>query len=105
MFFNGITLICFQARNLLERHLVIADRAFTMADLKNKNETIILPTQRDSLKIRVKEEDQGKLVYFNLIYVLFLSILCCSQFSFQQFSIIMINNKAKKKSLSLSLSF
>lgn len=30
-----------------------------MADLKKNNETIILPTQRDSLKIRVKEEDKG----------------------------------------------
>lgn len=51
-----------QARSVLERHLVIADRAFTMADLKAKNETIILPTQRDSLRIRVKEEDKGNLV-------------------------------------------
>ncbi|XP_063703463.1 fasciclin-1 isoform X2 [Culicoides brevitarsis] len=55
----------YHARNVLERHLVIADRAFTMADLNKKNETIILPTQRDSLKIRVKEEDKGYYIYWN----------------------------------------
>lgn len=60
IFICFIFYILYQARNVLERHLVIADRAFSMADLKAKNETIILPTQRDSLKIRVKEEDKGK---------------------------------------------
>jgi hypothetical protein len=55
----------FQARSILERHLVIADRVYTMNDLKHmSNETIILPSVRDSLRIRVKEEDKRKYIDF-----------------------------------------
>lgn len=50
-----------QANNILERHLVIADRVYTMADLKALgNETIVLPTIRDALAVRVKEDDKRK---------------------------------------------
>lgn len=53
-----------QAKNILERHLVIADKVFTMADLKamGNNETIVLPTIRDSLTVRVKEDDKRKYI-------------------------------------------
>lgn len=53
-----------QAKNILERHLVISDKVFTMADLKamGNNETIVLPTIRDSLTVRVKEDDKRKYI-------------------------------------------
>jgi hypothetical protein len=51
-----------QVRQILERHLVVADRAYTMADLKQlANDTVVLPTVRDHLKLRVKESDKSKL--------------------------------------------
>lgn len=50
-----------QARSILERHLVIADKAFTMADLRSMgNDSIVLPTIRDALTIRVREEGKRK---------------------------------------------
>lgn len=50
-----------QANNILERHLVIADRVYTMADLKAMgNDTIVLPTIRDALAVRVREDDKRK---------------------------------------------
>lgn len=50
-----------QARTILERHLVIADKAFTMAALRSMaNESIVLPTYRDALTIRVREEGKRK---------------------------------------------
>lgn len=60
-----------QAKNILERHLVISDKVFTMADLKamGNNETIVLPTIRDSLTVRVKEDDKRK--YISFTYLLF----------------------------------
>nr|XP_029717678.1 fasciclin-1 isoform X1 [Aedes albopictus] len=49
-----------QSRSVLERHLVVADRVFTMMDLKNmSNDSLILPTVGPhNLQIRVKEEDR-----------------------------------------------
>lgn len=48
-------------RQILERHLVVSDRVYTMADLKViANETVQLPTVRDHLKIRVKESAKSK---------------------------------------------
>ncbi|XP_021703235.1 fasciclin-1 isoform X3 [Aedes aegypti] len=49
-----------QSRSVLERHLVVADRVFTMTDLKNmSNDSLILPTVGPhNLQIRVKEEDR-----------------------------------------------
>lgn len=52
-----------QARMILERHLVIATKAFTMADLRHMaNESIVLPTIRGALSIRVREENKRKLM-------------------------------------------
>lgn len=57
-----------QARLILERHLVIADKAFTMADLRSMgNESIVLPTLRDALTIRVREDNKRKLKLYKLI--------------------------------------
>ncbi|XP_032595690.1 fasciclin-1 isoform X8 [Drosophila grimshawi] len=49
----------YHSKNLLERHLVIADHVFTMKDLAQMSLTtdnVVLPTFRDSLKVRVEEE-------------------------------------------------
>jgi len=43
----------------LERHLVIADHVYTMKDLAQLSLTtdqVVLPTLRDSLKVKVEEE-------------------------------------------------
>lgn len=56
----------FQTEQILQRHLVIADQAYTMAKLKEEmhiNDTIILPTVRDTLKLRVKESGDSKWIY------------------------------------------
>lgn len=46
---------------ILERHLVVADKAFSMADLRAmSNDTIVLPTIRDALTIRVREDGKRK---------------------------------------------
>ncbi|XP_076656485.1 fasciclin 1 Fas1 domain-containing isoform X1 [Halictus rubicundus] len=47
----------YHTKQILERHLVIANEAYTMAKLKEMkhNDSIILPTVRDNLKIRVRE--------------------------------------------------
>ncbi|KAM0731398.1 Fasciclin-1 [Formica fusca] len=46
----------YHTKQILERHLVIADQAYTMAKLREmSNDTIKLTTIRDSLKIRIKE--------------------------------------------------
>lgn len=53
---------CSQVRQILERHLVVSDRAYTMAELKQlANDTVVLPTVRDHLKLRIKESDKSKL--------------------------------------------
>ncbi|XP_076287773.1 fasciclin 1 Fas1 domain-containing isoform X2 [Lasioglossum baleicum] len=51
----------YHTKQILERHLVIANEAYTMAKLKEMkhNESIILPTVRDSLKIRVREANEN----------------------------------------------
>lgn len=48
-----------QSKNLLERHLVIADHAYTMKDLVQlslESNSVVLPTYRDSLEVKVEEE-------------------------------------------------
>lgn len=48
-----------QSKYILERHLVIADNVFTMKDLAQMSLTtdnVVLPTFRDSLKMKVTEE-------------------------------------------------
>ena len=51
----------YHARQILERHLVIADEAYTMAKLREMkhNETFVLPAARDSLKLRVREAGES----------------------------------------------
>lgn len=53
-----------QARSILERHLVIADKAYTMADLRSmaNNDTLVLPAIRGYLNVRVKEDDKRKYI-------------------------------------------
>ncbi|XP_020288792.1 fasciclin-1 [Pseudomyrmex gracilis] len=51
----------YHTKQILERHLVIADQAFTMAKLKEmSNDTIQLPAARDTLKLRVKEFNENE---------------------------------------------
>ncbi|XP_043507524.1 fasciclin-1-like isoform X2 [Frieseomelitta varia] len=51
----------YHTKQILERHLVIADEAYTMAKLKEMkhNDTIVLPAARDSLKLRVREYSES----------------------------------------------
>ncbi|XP_037921573.1 fasciclin-1 isoform X4 [Hermetia illucens] len=47
----------YHAKAILQRHLVISDHAYTMGELKHlTNDSMILPTVRDTLKIRVRED-------------------------------------------------
>lgn len=60
----------------MERHLVIADRVFTMKDLvtmTKESESVLLPTFRDSLKIKV-EEEAGRKYFFEDFFFCFLKI-------------------------------
>lgn len=53
---------------VLERHLVISDKAFTMADLRNMgNDSIVLPTIRDALTIKVREDGKRKSIVSTLL--------------------------------------
>nr|XP_012136006.1 PREDICTED: fasciclin-1 isoform X2 [Megachile rotundata] len=51
----------YHTKQILERHLVVADEAYTMAKLKEMahNDTIILPAARDSLKLRIREHPES----------------------------------------------
>ncbi|RZF46663.1 hypothetical protein LSTR_LSTR002526 [Laodelphax striatellus] len=56
----------YHVKQILERHLVVADVSYTMAELKRmSNETITLPTVRDVLKLRVKENDNSYYIEWN----------------------------------------
>ncbi|KYM89709.1 Fasciclin-1 [Atta colombica] len=47
-------------KQILERHLIIADQAYTMAKLKEmSNDTLYLPAARDILKLRIKEHSEN----------------------------------------------
>lgn len=47
--------------DLLKRHIIKSDKAFTMSDLRVfKNETAEIATLNGILRIRVKEEDKRK---------------------------------------------
>ncbi|KRF83533.1 uncharacterized protein Dvir_GJ24396, isoform K [Drosophila virilis] len=49
----------YHSKYILERHLVLADHVFTMKDLAQMSLTtdnVVLPTLRDSLKVKVEEE-------------------------------------------------
>lgn len=54
----------YHVRQILERHLVVSDQAFTMAQLKERslNDTEVLPTVRDHLRIKVKEIDKSYVI-------------------------------------------
>ncbi|XP_076682285.1 fasciclin 1 Fas1 domain-containing isoform X3 [Andrena cerasifolii] len=51
----------YHTKQILERHLVIANEAYTMAKLKEMkhNDTIVLTAVRDSLKLRVREYSES----------------------------------------------
>ncbi|GAB0092810.1 fasciclin-1 [Sergentomyia squamirostris] len=50
----------YHACTLLERHVVLADRAYTMADLKAmaNDSVVVMPTLRGYLKLKIREEDR-----------------------------------------------
>ncbi|XP_014486639.1 PREDICTED: fasciclin-1 isoform X2 [Dinoponera quadriceps] len=51
----------YHTKQILERHLVIADQAYTMSKLKEmSNDTISLPAARDTLRLRVKEHGENE---------------------------------------------
>ncbi|XP_018305998.1 fasciclin-1 isoform X1 [Mycetomoellerius zeteki] len=51
----------YHTKQILERHLIIADQAYTMAKLKEiSNDTIYLPAARDTLKLRIKEHSENE---------------------------------------------
>lgn len=55
-------------KQILERHVIRAGRAYTVSDLKllaNETHPFILPTTRDPLKLRVKESDKNYYVEWN----------------------------------------
>lgn len=56
----------YHVKQILERHLVLADVGYTMADLKRfANESVRLPTLRDTLNLRVKEVDKSYYIEWN----------------------------------------
>lgn len=57
----------YHARQILERHLVVADQPYKMAELKNMTlyEAKELPTVRDVVKIKVKESEKSYYVEWN----------------------------------------
>jgi hypothetical protein len=70
-----------KANSILERHLIVSDRVYSMSDLKNMSiatDALILNTVRDQLKLRISEHDKRKLyiyflarpLYFSSFYVL-----------------------------------
>ncbi|XP_055908400.1 fasciclin-1 isoform X3 [Eupeodes corollae] len=59
----------YHSKSILERHLVISDRTFTMKELATMTEesdSIVLPTFRDSLKLKVHEELGRYYIQWNL---------------------------------------
>ncbi|XP_026298429.1 fasciclin-1 isoform X2 [Apis mellifera] len=59
----------YHTKQILERHLVIADEVYTMAKLKEMkhNDTIVLPAARDSLKLRIREYSENDKYDENMI--------------------------------------
>ncbi|KAM8703079.1 hypothetical protein ACLKA7_005417 [Drosophila subpalustris] len=58
----------YHSKNLLERHLVIADHVYTMKDLAQMSlttDSVVLPTLRDSLKVKVEEEAGRYVILWN----------------------------------------
>ncbi|XP_018059488.1 PREDICTED: fasciclin-1 isoform X6 [Atta colombica] len=56
-----MTEFSYHTKQILERHLIIADQAYTMAKLKEmSNDTLYLPAARDILKLRIKEHSENE---------------------------------------------
>ncbi|XP_051863459.1 fasciclin-1 isoform X3 [Drosophila albomicans] len=57
----------YHSKNLLERHLVIADHAYTMKELVQMSltDTVVLQTFRDSLKVKIEEEAGQYVILWN----------------------------------------
>ncbi|XP_036324308.1 fasciclin-1 isoform X4 [Rhagoletis pomonella] len=59
----------YHSKSILERHLVIADNVYTMKDLvamtAESGDSILLPTYRDSLKVKVEEESGRYVITWN----------------------------------------
>lgn len=58
-----MTSLVLQTKQILERHVIRAGRAYTVSDLKllgNETHPFVLPTSRDPLRLRVKESDKSK---------------------------------------------
>ncbi|CAO1432098.1 unnamed protein product [Diamesa tonsa] len=56
----------YHAELILQRHLIVADRIYTMSELKNmSSDTILLQTVRDQLKIRIKEDNKRYSIVWN----------------------------------------
>lgn len=73
-----ISLVILQTKQILERHVIRAGRAYTVSDLKllaNETHPFVLPTSRDPLRLRVKESDKSKLLAVHLHYYLFSFIM------------------------------
>jgi hypothetical protein len=62
-----------QANSILERHLIVSDRVFTMNELRNMSagSDLILNTVRDQLKIRIMEHDKRKFSHYFLSHFIF----------------------------------
>ncbi|XP_037975018.2 fasciclin-1 isoform X2 [Plutella xylostella] len=60
--------IGYYTKQILERHVIRAGRAYTVSDLKllaNETHPFVLPTSRDPLRLRVKESDKNYYVEWN----------------------------------------
>lgn len=56
----------YHVKQILERHLVLDKEGYTMADLKRfANESVRLPTVRDTLNLRVKESEKSYYIEWN----------------------------------------
>lgn len=58
----------YYTKQILERHIIRAARAYTVSDLKllaNETHPFVLPTSRDPLRLRVKESDKNYYVEWN----------------------------------------
>lgn len=57
-----MTDFAYHSQSILERHLIMADRAFTMNDLMTKanGSFVVLPAYRGEVRIKVREEERSK---------------------------------------------
>ncbi|XP_059609328.1 fasciclin-1-like isoform X2 [Phlebotomus argentipes] len=57
----------YHASSILERHAILADKAYTMADLKAmaNDSVVVLPAMRGILKLKIREEDRRYSIQFN----------------------------------------